>query len=260
MGERLIKHQPVTLANVPQAKVISCAVSADAGNVIYALKDRNIQVVPVTRCTHLAKPVASHADMQLCYVGNGRAFVAQEAIALQPKLQELGITTQIIQKPLTAIYPHDILLNCLFLNQHCFGLQSNVAQEILDFCKDHSIEFVNCKQGYTRCSVAVAGDNLAITADRTLHKILMSHQIECLLIEPGGISLPGYSTGFIGGCCGLIDNNLLAFAGDLKNYVQGEKIIEFLNRHQVEYVCLHSGNLTDVGGIIPLTCANLELI
>ena len=82
----------------------------------------------------------------------------------------------------------------------------------------------------------------------------MKKGIDVLLIPPGDICLPGYDTGFIGGCCGLIDKNILAFTGSLSEYSHGHKIIKFLEDHNVQYDCLLPGKMLDIGGVIPLKC------
>ena len=64
--------------------------------------------------------------------------------------------------------------------------------------------------------------------------------------------LPGYDTGFVGGCCGLIDKGLLAFTGSIEKFHQGERIIDFLQQHGIRFCSLTDGPMRDIGGILPL--------
>ena len=73
-----------------------------------------------------------------------------------------------------------------------------------------------------------------------------------LLIEAGSIQLPGYDTGFIGGCCGKLSPDKMAFTGSLKNHPSGTRIQIFLREHGVTPLELCQGPLIDVGVIIPL--------
>ncbi|MEG2073800.1 MAG: hypothetical protein RRY54_03445, partial [Angelakisella sp.] len=76
--------------------------------------------------------------------------------------------------------------------------------------------------------------------------------IDTLLCGGGDILLPNYDTGFIGGCCGLISSNQLAFTGNLNYYRYGGEVLEFLEKHKVSPIYLTDGKLLDIGGILPL--------
>lgn len=72
------------------------------------------------------------------------------------------------------------------------------------------------------------------------------------MLSKGQIKLSGYSYGFIGGCCGFIDKNLIAFNGKLSTYNDAGKIKNFLRKYNVNYVELTDKPLTDIGGIVPI--------
>nr|WP_283123981.1 hypothetical protein [Angelakisella massiliensis] len=112
--------------------------------------------------------------------------------------------------------------------------------------------FLHSRQGYARCSVCLVSSNSAITSDPTLYGLLTAAGLDVLKLPPGDILLPGYDTGFIGGCCGLIHPRRMAFTGSLEYYHCGMAVVRFLERYQIEPVFLRKGKLLDVGGIIPL--------
>ena len=76
--------------------------------------------------------------------------------------------------------------------------------------------------------------------------------MQALKIRDGFIELPGYNYGFIGGACGLISPYKLAFAGDVTRHPDYLAIKTFLHSQKVEAICLHDGNLFDIGGILPI--------
>lgn len=72
------------------------------------------------------------------------------------------------------------------------------------------------------------------------------------MLSKGQIKLIGHEYGFIGGCCGFIDKNLLAFNGRLDTIDDADKIKDFLGKYNVKYIELTDAPLTDIGGIVPL--------
>ena len=61
-----------------------------------------------------------------------------------------------------------------------------------------------------------------------------------------------YDYGFIGGCCGLINKNVLLFNGDLSLHSDFDKIKKFLYDNNVNYIDIKGKPLTDIGSIIPI--------
>ena len=76
--------------------------------------------------------------------------------------------------------------------------------------------------------------------------------MDALLINEHGILLDGYDYGFIGGCCGLIDKDVLAFTGALDSLRCAPQIRAFLEKHHVKPVELTRNQMVDIGGILPL--------
>lgn len=88
-----------------------------------------------------------------------------------------------------------------------------------------------------------------MTSDMKIGKILKENNIDVLLLPPGDIILPSLDYGFIGGTCGLLDNNTLAFYGDLDMYKYGNEVLSFLRKHNVEPIFLSKSKLIDRGSI-----------
>lgn len=228
------------------------AVSGAVPWLAQALRQEGIEVLETQRLMTLPPPLADHADLQLLHLGGNRVLLAQEAAGLESLLTKNGFVVLILVGELGNRYPQDVSLNFLLLQNACFGLCSNMPLQIKKHCIDAGLQSINVKQGYARCSVAVVSDGAAITADWTLYQRMTACGFDVLLVEPGDILLDGYDTGLLGGCCGLLDKDKLAFTGNLEQYQSGREILDFLERHQVQPVYLRNGKLLDVGGILPL--------
>lgn len=242
-------HSP----NLPVSRVKTVAIGERNKRYIAALKHLGIDCVTLSACETLSAPVQDHADMLLFHLGGNRLLLhslgAREAL----ELARFGFAITTIIKPLGATYPLDCALNALRIGDRLvYGKQT--APEITRYCNANGIHVLFCAQGYARCSVCVVNQNAIITADPSIASVCVKQGMDVLKISPGHIRLEGYPYGFIGGCCGLIDQNTLAFTGALEKHPDGDKIATFLAKHHVKYINLTEDVLTDIGGFIPLLC------
>ena len=131
------------------------------------------------------------------------------------------------QRPVAKDYPQNVRINCLFLGGKLYG-----------------------KQGYTRCSSLVIGDNAVITADKSIAKALKADGAEVLSIQPGHIRLEGFEYGFIGGA-GFFDNGTTYFFGNIKKHPDYERIKVFCAEYNSKIEILNrEEQLTDIGGVV----------
>ena len=92
-------------------------------------------------------------------------------------------------------------------------------------------------------------ESAAITADRGMAEILKKHGIRATLIEHGGISLPPYEYGFIGGA-GEVHDGKLYFFGDVNTHPDKDKIMSAAESEGLTVISLCAGVLRDLGGIL----------
>ena len=111
---------------------------------------------------------------------------------------------------------------------------------------------LHTNQRYAKCCCAVVGENALITSDNGIYKICLANKIDVLKISVGDILLDGYAYGFIGGCCGFISKNTLAFSGNVKLHKNYTDIRDFARNYHVELYSLTNGKLYDIGGILPI--------
>lgn len=209
----------------------------------------DILICPPSKDLYYA--VCGHPDMLLHITDNQHIILHKDV----PKtfiesLYGLGLSISLSDSSLQSNYPSDIILNAITLPNYFIHYLDYTDRTLLSIVNKSSKKLIKVKQGYTKCSTAIVTDNAIITSDRGIASALMSEGIDVLLIPPGDINLPGLNYGFIGGCCGLLEKNLLAFYGSLEYYKYGKEIFSFLKKHNVEPIFLRNGKLIDRGSIL----------
>lgn len=237
--------------NLPQGKVTLCAVSAQEVEIITSLKKWGLNVIPVNPIEQLDLPVASHADMQLYHAGGERLILAPHDAQLKRTVEKYGFHIDFTEK-LDKKYPLDIRCNAARIGEVCFCNPKGCSSLILERCTKDNITVVAVPQGYAKCSTCVVNRRAIITEDPSIAKAALEYGFDVLQISFGDVVLSGYPYGFLGGCCGLIDKNTIAFTGNISYHRDSAKIERFLEKHNVSPIFLASGKLKDIGGILPL--------
>lgn len=192
--------------------------------------------------------VCGHPDM-LLHIINSKTILVHRDIDenFVEKLKKLNFDVVFSKNSLKDTYPEDIILNSVsFPNLFVHNLKYT-DNNLLSYMTNKIS--INVKQGYTKCSTAIVSRNSVMTSDKAIAKALRKENIDILLLPPGDILLPGLNYGFIGGCCGLLDENSMAFYGDLNYYAFGDMVLGFLGKHEVTPVYLRKGKLIDRGSI-----------
>lgn len=197
---------------------------------------------------NLYEAISGHPDI-LLHMADGNTIIVNKDMNIEfiDLLKKRGIRVLLSEKALQSSYPFNIALNALNLN-HIFVHSLKYTDETLLEMVKHK-KMINVKQGYTKCSTAVVSGTAVMTSDRGIAKALNEEGIDVLLLPPGDILLPSLDYGFIGGCCGLLEERLLAFYGNLHNYAYGKEVMKFLKKHKVEPMFLSEGKLIDRGSI-----------
>ncbi len=236
--------------NLPQSQATFCALSEEHPAILEALARRGLTLWPVTAEHALPSPIAAHADMLLHHLGENRLLAGNYRLAAEG--ERFGFCVQKAERMPAGCYPGDISLNALRIGPHLFGLIEKLDLILQQTVVGEGIQLHRVPQGYSRCSVCVVSEKAAITADLPLAGAMEAVGIEVLRVPPGGVELPGYSCGFLGGAAGLLAPDCLAFTGTLQGHPAEEEILQFLYRHKVSPLFLTDGQLLDVGGILPL--------
>ncbi len=241
------KYRFITNPNLPENNVYHAVISPQFPHFIKALQGYGVSSVFVSQCSDILGQISFHADMLFSYSGNGRYITETSQIKLTESLERIGLTS-VCCVNLLPKYPFDILLN------NCI-----VADKII-CCEKYTPEIltngrktVDVKQGYAKCSCAVVDENSIITDDESIAAALLQNGFDVLAVQKGSVKLNGFDYGFIGGCCGKISKDTLAFCGDISTHSDFIRINSFLRERSVYPLSLTEGELTDIGSIIPIT-------
>lgn len=162
-----------------------------------------------------------------------------------------GLNIVPVKEKITSPYPNDVPLNVRVVGKSIICNKKYVADEIKLFAKYRDFNLIQTNQGYAGCS-CVKLNNSVLTDDRSIYNSLNDRAIDCTIISKGSIKLNGMNYGFIGGCCGYLDKNVIGFNGEIKSHTDGDLIIKTLDDNKINYIELASGILTDIGGIVPI--------
>ncbi len=108
--------------------------------------------------------------------------------------------------------------------------------------------FINFPQAYTRCSMIHLYDDIFISSDLGIKKVLDSNNIKNFYFSPEDIQIFDHKNGFFGGTCGVSGNKIF-FNGNIDKHKDGRTFRIFLENLNFEIICLHQDFLYDGGGI-----------
>ncbi|MGL5615539.1 MAG: DUF6873 family GME fold protein [Sarcina sp.] len=214
------------------------------------LKSHDLEVLKVPKSEHLYESISAHPDIQLNILNSKEIILARNSNLSSEILKKHNISFISSEKELEVKYPKNIFLNAINIKDFFIHNLNFTDKALLNSVKDK--ELINIKQGYSKCSTAIVNDKALITSDIGIYNSLKDYPLDILLIDSGDILLPGLNYGFIGGSCGLISKDKMAFFGDLKNHSYGNDIKEFLYKHNVKPIYLSEGKLIDRGSILTL--------
>lgn len=240
----------MNLHRLPKSPAKAALISGKYPQLISALQRLNIEAIPTTQDFRLPEPVSWHPDMQACPLGKITYVLRQSP--LEGALRRCcGVIRETGKVP-GKVYPQDALCNVLAWSGYVLGNRKTADPQLVSAADELGKIWIPVHQGYSACSTALVDENSAITADQGIARQLEKAGMQVLQITPGGIALPGYNTGFFGGCCGKLAPDIMAFAGELDSHSDGQEIRKFLTARGVKGIELQKGQLLDVGGIMAI--------
>lgn len=208
----------------------------------------NLEIIICPPCEDLYEAVCGHPDMLVHFINKKNLLVHNSMNkSFISSLENYGLNIILSGKKLKINYPEDIILNALNMENIFVHTLAFTDKNLLNSINDKKL--INIKQGYSKCSTVIVSDNAIITSDKGICSALLDEGLDVLLLPPGDILLPGLDYGFIGGCCGLINESQLAIYGNLDFYLYGNEVKIFLKKHDVEPIYLRNGKLIDRGSI-----------
>lgn len=215
---------------------------------VNGIKEMGHDVLYSDKISIFPKPEQKHADMQILTINND-IFILKECCELKKQFLQKNII--LTENKAGNVYPKNVLLNFLYMNNKIYGNISSIDSSLKKYCNINNIEIINIKQGYARCSTLVINENAVITSDKSITTALKCNGVEVLMISAGNIILEGYNYGFIGGASGRIDKNTIVFFGNVKKHPDYFKIKDFCDKYNVKIKIISKKMpLTDIGGIV----------
>ena len=219
-----------------------------------ALESAGFSILPCPRHPLLPAPIADHPDAIMailgenlyCYEGyknaNADFFAALTGICPNLKIIALPDAPE-------GAYPRDCAYNLLRLGRQVFYNPKGISPALARACGEAGFFAHAVHQGYAACTVCAIGEGRAITADAGMAKALETAGIRVLKIREGGISLPPYAHGFIGGASGFF-GGAVYFYGDLQAHPDGDAMEDFIREAGFSAKSLSKKPLIDLGGIL----------
>lgn len=177
-----------------------------------------------------AEPVSCHPDMFMCSLRDEMLYRGDENLVGKS-------------------YPEDIRYNACSTGKYFIHNLKYTDPKLIKMAEELGLVFVNVPQGYAKCSIVAVDENSIITYDEGIADACEKAGLEVLKVRQGYVSLPGYDTGFIGGCSGRLPGEIV-FNGNLGKHPDCEAIQDFIRQRGLE--CRYFGDfeLTDIGTVI----------
>lgn len=219
------------------------------------LKNRGVRVIKTIAHKKVHSSINFHPDIVLHPISHDNIIVEPSVFEYYKDAFE-NTNIKIIkgEKELDCKYPLDIAYNVGRIGRfavHNFKYTDDVLKYYL---QKQGLELINVNQGYTKCSMAIVGQNDIITSDVYMHSILTMKGINCLLINSGYIFLKNQNYGFIGGCTGSISDKEVLLSGNLNKHPNKKEIKSFIYSLNKNVIYLSMEKISDIGTIISLNC------
>lgn len=239
---------------IPLRKANICIVDGRVDKkIVNNLEKLNIKVIRTLECKDIRKSISYHPDIVIHPITHNSIIVAPNVFDYyDEQLSGRGINVIKGESQLDIKYPDDIAYNVARLKGVAIHNFKHTDEKLKFYLEKQNLEFVNVKQGYSKCSLAILDNTSGITADIPMYQKLTSLGFDILLIEPGYIILQDERYGFIGGASGNYSEDTIFFSGFLCNHPDLKKIESFIDSKNKKIIYLSNEEVIDFGTIINL--------
>jgi len=188
--------------------------------------------------------ICGHPDIFLFQHKNTLILAPNTPSYFCKELKKRNIKFTFGEKPVGKDLHNSSQYNCFIKGNSLIHRKNFTDKSILKSYPDSQL--IEIPQSYSRCSAIDLG-KFILTSDMGIYQNLTKIGIPVEYVSAKGIRLPPYPNGFIGGCCGILDNTIYMI-GSPDHFPDKnlKKIIE-LSELKIEY--LYDGSLYDGGGI-----------
>ncbi len=233
--------------------IVDCRIPTECER---ALCKMGYRVIKLRAFTKLQEPLSSHTDMLLFNFENELISTAEYCEAAPDIFEDIyalhkSIKLTFTSDELTRLYPEDCKLNALRMGRDIFIKKDSASQYIIKRATELGYSLRTVKQGYPACTTLAISENAAVTADRGMERALTEAGKTVYKIGAGGVLLPPYEYGFIGGAS-FTDSDKIFFFGDINTHPDAKIIRNACKSEGKEVVSLCGAPLVDLGGAIVL--------
>lgn len=239
---------------IPQNKAKIAIVDGRVNDeIIKSLYCVGVEVIKTCKCKELYEAISYHPDIVMHPINYKSLVIAPNVYDYYKDIFSFyGIKVIKGERELKRNYPENIAYNVARISQYAVHNTKYTDPKLKFYLEKEGIEFINVKQGYSKCSLAVINDRAAITSDISICKALIGKGMDVLLIKEGFIELPGLNYGFIGGATGMLSKKELLFSGTFFEHPSINNINKFLKNYNIKTIFLSNKRIIDIGSIITL--------
>ncbi|MEN8904890.1 MAG: DUF6873 family GME fold protein [Clostridiales bacterium] len=241
--------------NLPISEVKLVILDYRASNdVVNLLKSMNIEIIFTKKNKVIYNAISGHPDVALVHIGKNK-FVCEPTISniIVDQLKSYGAEVIKGEIRLKELYPTNIAYNVAIIGKYVIHNFMYTDRILLEELKKLNYNFINVKQGYTKCMISVIDENSIITSDNGIYKICRKKGIDTLLInEKENISLFEIKHGFIGGATGKLSKKIIGITGEFGRLKSKDLILKFLNKKNISIWNLSKKEIIDIGSILPI--------
>ncbi|MEB3429586.1 hypothetical protein VLK81_06115 [Citroniella saccharovorans] len=234
--------------NLPKALI--CSNKLDK-KLIYLIESLGIKYIPSINNLNVNKNIMDHPDISIFELKKNNFLIAENLfLKYENLLKDYDLQLIRDNEDFSESYPNDSFLNVFKFQK--YYLHTDKSSKILDkLMKNMSFKKLITKQGYSNCSCLNINDNIVITEDYSITKILNKENIKFLLVNKGEIKLPGFNYGFIGGSGIQLSDKLFLFSGNIKKLSYYDNLISILQKNELEPI-YPDIDIVDFGGFVPI--------
>lgn len=237
--------------NLPNGKVTTVIISERYIKFFPELNRLGVSIIASPQIEEIDGAEKFHADISAIHLGGENIICAKNNTRLAEKLRSLNFNVITSEKEIVGGYPECTGLNAIITDIGLICRKNSVDKMLLKSCGS-GLPIINVNQGYARCSTAVVSENAVITSDEGIYNACIKNGIDVLKVSGGDIDIEGYDYGFIGGACGKLSRDILAFCGRIEEHRDYPAIKNFALNYGVNLMSLSDKRLFDVGGVLPI--------
>lgn len=208
----------------------------------YLFDELKLDIKLIDPSKYVYPEISGHSDIFYAKIDN--------KIYCAPNTKYIETNFIIGKEPVRYNYPDDVKYNVCQIGKYVIG-----SKYVDEKIRDKVNVFV--KQGYTKCNIAVTGNNSCITSDVGIYEKLKGLGMDVLLLRTDNIGLINKDHllsemhGFIGGATALINDTFVLF-GDVDYLSEENKknLLEHIKKHNLKFKDFKYLKIMDYGGMV----------